>query len=70
MSYLKISEVESQSPQYEKAVESFIFEDLPEPHNDLVSAGYRKMFVCKSWTSEFVFYNNYTITADFEQTNT
>ena len=53
-----------------KAVESFIFEDLPEPHNDLVSAGYRKMFVCKSWTSEFVFYNNYTITADFEQTNT
>ena len=49
-----------------KSVESFIFEDLPEPHND---AGYKKLFVCKSWNSEFVFYNNYTISAEFIQVN-
>jgi phage-related protein len=49
-----------------KAVESFVFEDLPEPHNDV---GYKKLFVCKSWNSEFVFYNNYTISAEFIQVN-
>ena len=56
--------------QSRKGVESFIFHDLPEPHNDMISAGYRKMFICKQWTSDFVFYNNYTISAEFQQTNT
>ena len=50
-------------------VESFVFENIPEPHNDLQNGGYTKIFVCKSWTSEFVFYNNYTITAEFEEVN-
>ena len=53
-----------------KSVESFVFEDLPEPHNDLKIGGYRKLFVCKSWRSEFKFYNNYTISAEFVQVNT
>ena len=50
-------------------VESFVFENIPEPHNDLQNGGYTKIFVCKSWTSEYVFYNNYTITAEFEEVN-
>ena len=50
-----------------KSVESFVFEDLPEPHNDLTAGGYQKLFVCNSWNSEFIFYNNYTITAQFRQ---
>lgn len=50
-------------------VESFVFQNIPEPHNDLASAGYRKLFVCKNWSSNFVFYNNYTISATFQEVN-
>tara|TARA_Y100000401_G_C8293465_1_gene210048 strand:+ start:221 stop:805 length:585 start_codon:yes stop_codon:yes gene_type:complete len=53
-----------------KAIESFTFENLPEPHNDLSSGGYKKLFVCKSWDSQFIFYNNYTINAEFVQVST
>jgi len=52
------------------SVESFVFEDLPEPHNDLKIGGYKKLFVCKGWRSEFKFYNNYTISTEFVQVNT
>jgi phage-related protein len=50
-----------------KGVESFVFENIQEPHNDLTAGGHVKLFICKAWDSEFVFYNNYTITAQFEQ---
>ena len=49
--------------------ESFVFKNLPEPYNDLSAGGYKKLFVCKTFNSNFVFYNNYTIDATFEEVN-
>ena len=49
--------------------ESFVFNKLPEPYNDLNAGGYTKLFVCKGFTNDFVFYNNYTISATFEEVN-
>ena len=32
----------------------------------MTAGGHVKLFICKTWDSEFVFYNNYTVTAQFE----
>ena len=52
-----------------KAVESFSIKELPDLYADNTTDGWRKRFVCPSFNSNFVFYNNYTITATFKQEN-
>jgi len=52
-----------------KGVESFVFENLPNLYADNLVGGVRKRFVCSTFNSTFVFYNNYTITASFSQEN-
>lgn len=52
-----------------KAVESFAVKSLPNLYSDNTSDGWRKRFVCPSFTSNFTFYNNYSITATFRQQN-
>ena len=53
-----------------RGVESFHFKHIPELHQDTGDENYRKLFVCEKWNSNFVFFNNHTITAMFRQVNT
>tara|TARA_Y100000034_G_C6780683_1_gene348926 strand:+ start:52 stop:639 length:588 start_codon:yes stop_codon:yes gene_type:complete len=52
-----------------KAVESFSIKELPNLYADNTSGGWRKRFVCPSFRSTFIFYNNYSVTATFNQKN-
>jgi len=50
-----------------KGAESFCLKHLPAPYNDIPGLGYKKRFVCSSFQSNFVFHNNYTVSATFIQ---
>ena len=53
-----------------KGVKSFVFQNLPDLYADPISdAGFQKRFVCATFNSTFVFFNNYTVTAAFSQEN-
>ena len=52
-----------------KAVESFSIKELPNLYADNTGGGWRKRFVCPTFSSNFIFYNNYTVTATFNQEN-
>ena len=52
-----------------KAVESFSIKELPNLYADNTLGGWRKRFVCPSFNSNFIFYNNYSVTATFNQEN-
>lgn len=53
-----------------QGTESFHFKHIPELHADnTTESSYKKLFVCEKWNSQFVFYNNHTITATFRQVN-
>jgi len=49
-----------------KGVESFTIKNLPSIYGDV---GLNKLFVCPSFSSNLVFFDNYTIKATFNQTN-
>lgn len=49
-----------------KGVSSFVVKNLPEIYGD---SGYNKRFICPSFNSTFVFYNNHNIKASFVETN-
>jgi len=52
-----------------KAVQSFVFQNLPDLYADSNEDGFEKRFVCPTFNSTFVFFNNYTVTAAFSQEN-
>ena len=52
-----------------KAVQSFVFQNLPDLYADSSEDGFEKKFVCPTFNSTFVFFNNYTVTAAFSQEN-
>jgi len=52
-----------------KGVESFTIKELPDLYADNTAGGFRKRFVCPSFNSNYVFYNNYTVSASFTQEN-
>ena len=53
-----------------KGVKSFVFQNLPDLYADPISdEGFQKRFVCATFNSTFVFFNNYTVTAAFSQEN-
>ena len=53
-----------------KAAESFVFETLPNLYaDDILSGGWRKRFVCSTFSTSFVYFDNYTVTASFSQQN-
>tara|TARA_R110000824_G_scaffold401332_1_gene611714 strand:+ start:19 stop:621 length:603 start_codon:yes stop_codon:yes gene_type:complete len=53
-----------------KGVKSFVFQNLPDLYADPISTeGFHKRFVCATFNSTFVFFNNYTVTAAFSQEN-
>ena len=52
-----------------KAVKSFVFQNLPDLYADSNADGFEKKFVCPTFNSTFVFFNNYTVTAAFSQEN-
>jgi phage-related protein len=53
-----------------KAVESFVFETLPNLYaDDILTGGWRKRFVCSTFNTSFVYFDNYTVTASFSQEN-
>jgi len=52
-----------------KGVESFTIKELPDLYADNTAGGFRKRFVCPNFNSNYVFFNNYTITASFTQEN-
>ncbi len=52
-----------------KGVKSFVFQNLPDLYADPINEGFRKRFVCATFNSTFVFFNNYTVTAAFSQEN-
>ena len=52
-----------------KAVKSFVFQNLPDLYADSNADGFKKKFVCPTFNSTFVFFNNYTVTAAFSQEN-
>tara|TARA_R110000851_G_scaffold18893_1_gene58849 strand:- start:69 stop:671 length:603 start_codon:yes stop_codon:yes gene_type:complete len=52
-----------------KAVKSFVFHNLPDLYADSNADGFKKKFVCPTFNSTFVFFNNYTVTAAFSQEN-
>ena len=53
-----------------KAAQSFVFQNLPDLYADAGSNdGFHKRFVCATFNSTFVFFNNYTVTAAFSQEN-
>jgi len=52
-----------------KGVKSFVFQNLPDLYADPINEGFQKRFVCATFNSTFVFFNNYTVTAAFSQEN-
>ena len=52
-----------------KAVESFSIKELPNLYADNTAGGWKKRFVCPTFNSTYIFYNNYSITATFNQEN-
>tara|TARA_Y100000034_G_C6907013_1_gene421230 strand:+ start:1782 stop:2378 length:597 start_codon:yes stop_codon:yes gene_type:complete len=52
-----------------KAVQSFVFQNLPDLYADSNEDGFEKRFVCPTFNGTFVFFNNYTVTAAFSQEN-
>jgi len=52
-----------------KAVQSFVFQNLPDLYADSDEDGFEKKFVSPTSNSTFVFFNNYTVTAAFSQEN-
>ena len=52
-----------------KAVESFAIKDLPNLYADNTVGGFRKRFICPNFNSNFIFYNNYTVSATLTQEN-
>ena len=50
-----------------KGTESFVVGTLPPIYAD---ATYKKRFICPTFNSNFTFHNNYTIKANFIETNT
>jgi phage-related protein len=52
-----------------KAVESFAIKELSNLYADNTVGGFRKRFVCPNFNSNFIFYNNYTVTATLTQEN-
>tara|TARA_R110002051_G_C8691599_1_gene493132 strand:- start:627 stop:1217 length:591 start_codon:yes stop_codon:yes gene_type:complete len=52
-----------------KSVESFSIKELPNLYGDNTAGGYVKRFVCPSFSSNYVFYNNYTVTVSISQEN-
>jgi phage-related protein len=52
-----------------KGVKSFVFQNLPDLYADPINEGFQKRFVCATFNSMFVFFNNYTVTAAFSQEN-
>ena len=52
-----------------KAVESFAVQDLSNLYADNTAGGWKKRFVCPNFASNYIFYNNYSITATFNQQN-
>jgi phage-related protein len=52
-----------------KGVKSFVFQNLPDLYADPINEGFEKRFVCPTFNSTFVFFNNYTVTAAFSQEN-
>jgi phage-related protein len=54
----------------QKGVKSFVFHNLPDLYADPASNdSFHKRFVCATFNSTFVFFNNYTVTAAFSQEN-
>jgi len=51
-----------------KGVESFTMRNLPPIYSD-TPGGRKKLFVCPSFDSNLVFFDNYTIKATFAETN-
>tara|TARA_B100000427_G_scaffold273882_1_gene241794 strand:- start:2102 stop:2668 length:567 start_codon:yes stop_codon:yes gene_type:complete len=49
-----------------RSTESFIIKNLPPIYAD---AGYKKLFICPTFSSSFTFHNNYTVKATFVETN-
>jgi phage-related protein len=52
-----------------KAVESFAIKELPNLYADNTAGGWKKRFVCPTFNSNYIFYNNYSVTATFNQEN-
>ncbi len=50
-----------------KGAESFIVKKLPPPYEDIPE--FPKRFICSNFTSNFVFHENYTVSASFIQKN-
>ena len=51
-----------------KGVESFTVKNLPPVYKD-VPGGRKKLFTCSSFSSNFVFFDNYSVKATFVETN-
>ena len=52
-----------------RAVQSFCIRNLPNLYADNTAGGFKKRFVCPTFNSNFAFYNNYSVTATFNQEN-
>tara|TARA_Y100000310_G_scaffold305692_1_gene346132 strand:- start:1356 stop:1946 length:591 start_codon:yes stop_codon:yes gene_type:complete len=52
-----------------RSVESFSIKELPNLYGDNTAGGLVKRFVCPSFSSNYVFFNNYTVTVSISQEN-
>tara|TARA_R110000824_G_scaffold275198_1_gene463898 strand:+ start:3592 stop:4182 length:591 start_codon:yes stop_codon:yes gene_type:complete len=52
-----------------RGVESFSIKELPNLYGDNTAGGFVKRFVCPSFSSNYIFFNNYTITVSISQEN-
>ena len=52
-----------------RAVQSFCVQNLPNLYADNTAGGFKKRFVSPTFNSNFIFYNNYSVTTTFNQQN-